>query len=740
MTAFVNPALLWGLGLIAAPILIHLINLWRHRRVQWAAMDFLLESRKKNQRWVLLRQLLLLAARVLVVAFIVLMLAQPLIAPRMGAWLGSARTHHVVLLDDSFSMSDRWAETSGFARAREVIERIAEQAAARGGNQTFTLLRFSRAGKLADGRAADLLSVPLDSGLAGRLRELLADFDPSETAAGPAAALETVGRLLADGPQENRILYVVSDFRANEWREPGDVREALAAWQGAESQIQFVQCVPSLHDNLGIVSLTPQAGTRAAGVPFFFDISVQNFGRQRARDVTVLLQEDGHARPSLVIDAIEPGAVESRRVLVNFPTAGDHVVTASLENDVVAADNVRHALVSLPLGVGVLVIDGDELARDGRFLSLARSPGGNVRTGVEPRLETPQFLADSPLNRFSTIYVMNAGQLDSRAVSALEKFAKAGGGVGFFVGPQSDAKLINEQLYRDGKGLFPAPLGSETPLFVDRLERTPDLQVTDHPIFRVFAGERNSFLQTVVVDRYFGLREREDTVLPPETQVLAKLRNGAPLVLERKFGAGRVVAFLTTAGPAWNNWGRNPSYVVAMLELQSYLSPAPAAEGDRQVGAPLVLAVDRARFQPEVKFNVPGADSSTLVAAAPLSGAAGGAPVGGQAASLVDTPRAGIYSAELQAVDGQTELRRFALNVVPAEGNLALVDGQQLKATLPDVPFEFHRSDDRVWGAPNLAGFNLSSTLLVLLVALLVGEQLLAYASSYHPTTKGGAR
>ncbi|MGD9646716.1 MAG: BatA domain-containing protein [Pirellulales bacterium] len=733
MTAFVHPALLWGLGLVAAPILIHLINLWRHRRVRWAAMDFLLESRKKNQRWVLLRQLLLLAARIAAVALVVLMLAQPLVAPRMGAWLGSTRTHHVVLLDDSYSMSDRWAETSGFARARTVIERIAEQAAARGGQQTLTLLRFSRAGKLADGRAADLLSVPLDAGLSARIRELLAGIDPSETAAGPAPALETVGRLLADGPQENRILYIVSDFRANEWREPGDVRDALAPWRGAQAQIQFVQCVPSLHDNLGIVSLVPQAGTRAAGVPFFFDVSVQNFGRQRARDVAVLLQEDGHARPSLVIDEIAPGAVESRRVLVNFPTAGDHLVTASLENDVIATDNVRHALVSLPLGVGVLVVDGDELARDGRFLSLALAPGGNVRTGVEPRLETPQFLAESPLDPFATIYVMNAGQLDPRAVAALEKFVQAGGGVGFFVGPQSDAKFINEQLYRDGQGLFPAPLGSETPLFVDRLERTPDLQVSDHPIFRVFAGERNSFSQTVVIDRYFGLREREDTVLPPETKVLAKLRNGAPLALERKFGAGRVVAFLTTAGPAWNNWGRNPSYVVAMLELQSYLAPVPEADDQRQVGAPLVVAVDRARFAADVKFTIPGVDSSTVVAAVP---AAEGSP---PAASLVDTPRAGIYEAELAEPDGQSEHLRFALNVVPAEGNLALVDGRELKAALSEVPFEFHRADDRVWGAPNLAGFNLSSSLLWLLVALLVGEQLLAYAASYHPA-KGGAR
>ena len=34
-----------------------------------------------------------------------------------------------------------------------------------------------------------------------------------------------------------------------------------------------------------------------------------------------------------------------------------------------------------------------------------------------------------------------------------------------------------------------------------------------------------------------------------------------PLVVERRFGKGRVVAFLTTAAPTWNNWARvNPSF------------------------------------------------------------------------------------------------------------------------------------------------------------------------------------
>ena len=63
MPTFVHPAMLWGLLLLGVPLVIHLINLFRHRRRQWAAMEFLLASQKKNQRWVRLRELLLLLAR-----------------------------------------------------------------------------------------------------------------------------------------------------------------------------------------------------------------------------------------------------------------------------------------------------------------------------------------------------------------------------------------------------------------------------------------------------------------------------------------------------------------------------------------------------------------------------------------------------------------------------------------------------------------------------------------------------
>ena len=55
----------WGLPFAAAPVIIHLINLLRHRVVRWPAMEFLLASQRKYRTRILLKQLLLLLLRIL---------------------------------------------------------------------------------------------------------------------------------------------------------------------------------------------------------------------------------------------------------------------------------------------------------------------------------------------------------------------------------------------------------------------------------------------------------------------------------------------------------------------------------------------------------------------------------------------------------------------------------------------------------------------------------------------------
>ncbi len=728
MPSFLNPLLLWGLALVAVPVLIHLINLLRHRRVRWAAMDFLLASQKQNQRWVRIRELLLLLARMGIIAAAVLMLAQPVLRSSWSRWLGTATTHHVVLLDDSYSMTDRWADTDAFTVAKRSLERMIGQAAVQGVPQSLTLLRFSQAAVDGPPRP-DLMAETITADFAPRLESLLAQMEPTDLAIGPTAALQSLETLLGSAAGENRVVYLVSDFRAPQWQEPDELRQQLAKLADEQVRLELVSCVDQSRPNLAIQRIEPLPGNRAAGVPQLVEVTVRNFGSEAVGDVSVLLAEDGSPRPAVVVDQIAAGQSETRRFAVRFPTAGAHHVQASLQSDAVEADNQRHLIIDLPLSVPVLIIDGDADAGDAQFLTWALAPGGPVQTGVAPQVELPRFLDTQPLDRFRVIYLTNIDRLDPTAITAIEEFVARGGGLAFFCGERTDPAFVTSQLYRNGAGCFPLPVLGTAELLVDRLRRAPDLNVADHPVFGVFAGERNSFLQAVVVERYLAAPADWRPEADSSTRVLASLRNEAPLVVEREFGAGRVVAMLTTAAPEWNNWAQNPSFVVTLLELQAYLAGGYEEVRARLVGEPLEVVLDAGDYRPRVRFTGPDR------AAGPESVEAASGEHGLQA-KLAATNIGGLYTAELTRQTGEIETRRFALNVDASEGDLTTLDGAQLASRLEGLPHTFHPARELELGDLQTGGFQLSEALLFLLIALLIGEQLLAYTVSYHPQSQ----
>ena len=70
--SFLNPALLMGAAALAIPIIVHLLNRRRFKRVKWAAMRFLQVSLERNQRRMKVEDWILLLLRLAIVALIVL--------------------------------------------------------------------------------------------------------------------------------------------------------------------------------------------------------------------------------------------------------------------------------------------------------------------------------------------------------------------------------------------------------------------------------------------------------------------------------------------------------------------------------------------------------------------------------------------------------------------------------------------------------------------------------------------
>ena len=102
--SFLQPWLLFGLPLVALPIIIHLINQRRYQTVRWGAMMFLLTANRMARGFARLRQYLIMAARMAAIAGLVFAVSRPLASGWLGLAAGGRPDTTIILLDRSPSM------------------------------------------------------------------------------------------------------------------------------------------------------------------------------------------------------------------------------------------------------------------------------------------------------------------------------------------------------------------------------------------------------------------------------------------------------------------------------------------------------------------------------------------------------------------------------------------------------------------------------------------------------------
>lgn len=728
-----------GLPLLAAPLAIHLINLRRRRRVEWAAMEFLLESQKRNKRWILLRQFLLLLLRTAAVALAVMMLAGPVVQSGWASLFGRGLTHHLILLDDSYSMADRGEEESVFDDAKRAATQLVEEARRQGGRQEVTLLRFSEARRLSAGDAPQWDRRPLDASTVAEFERFLGGIDPSETDAGPLEAVDSATRLSSPAADETRITYVLSDFRKPQWSSKSALRQSFERLRAQSAKLLLLQCAEAERPNLALTRLEPESGIRAAGIETEYLVEVANYGDRPASPV-VALQQDGVRLPAVEFDAIPPGKSFVQRFRAAMPGAGAHALQATLERDAVDPDNRRWFAAELPASFPVLVIDGSIEGKDAYYLQNALGPGGRNVAGWSPRVEPPSYLRKQPsLDEFAAICLLGVPRLEDPDVEALENYVRRGGGVFVTLGTAIDRRFYNSRLYRDGEGLLPAPLGSPTQLLRESSDESPDVLVTDHPIFRIFSGEKNSYLAVARFDFYYALESAWQAPKSGETTVLARLRNGAPLVVERRLGEGRVIVQLSKLSPepddmgSWSNWSVNPVFPVYASELVGHLSASRRRNEAAVVDQPITVAVDVDSYLPTTEVQAPGGEQSSR-------GATQAATVDGKLVfTAPQASRAGLWEFRLTKLDGKSDRRLVAANPPAEEGDLHIAEREEIAERLRGVDYQYLHASQLSDEGQELAGFRLSDAMLYLLLAALAGELLLAASASYHPAARSGA-
>lgn len=676
--SFINPALLFGIAAVAVPIIIHLLNRRKFQRVVWAAMRFLRVSVEQNQRRMRIEDLILLILRCLLVALLALALARPALRSAMaGIW--GAKVTGILLLDNSYSMSQTDGISSRFEKAKQAAEQVVGA----------TPVGSALAVYLASDTANMVIAEPTHD--LNLVRKVIREARLSDRTTDMLAVLKQATETLRRTRGMRKEIFLVTDTQALGWRQLGEIRKLLDAARQDQVKVHLVFVGEQAEQNLGVSRLRLASGLTPVNEPLRFEVQLSNYGREEARSVKVSLSVDGDPpMDERVIDGLAGGASKSVSLFGKLRTAGFHSVTVKTAPDRLPADDWRALALRAVKEVRVLLVDGDpgREPRDSQVfflrhafqpVPLAEASQYFIKTTTIVAPEIPNVRFDD----FDAVVLAGVAEFPVNMVAALEQYLRRGGGLMIFPGPGTQASSFNDLLVAKHK-LLPATFGQLRGQ-ADRDDQYFALQNKDytHPLVEIWSDPGAGTLASARFYRFFelvpvpwqapSLTNVTEASEAGEPRVVLRFADGIPALMERAYGLGRIIQFGSTANTAWNDLAVRPAFLPLMHRALGAMVQHQDERLNVRVGDRFVMRLPNEQLGKDVVVVQPG-DPRTAPRDLQRVELAQGLPT----LAYESTDYGGVYEA---AISGDvTHTIKFAAQPDAAESNLDELSVEQFKA------------------------------------------------------------
>ena len=532
MLSFLSPLFLAGALAAAVPIVLHLLKREPEARVKFAPVKLIKQAPVEYTDRRHLRELLLLALRVMALVLLALAFARPFLAT--GAAVASTGVT-VVALDSSYSM----AAPGRFERAKQLAKEAIDTAPA---GDLVGVVTFADEAGIAARPGADR-TLALDA-----IEQASVGFGATRyRAALSAASQHLAGR--------HGTLVVVTDLQESGW----DAGDRASVPEGTMIRVADVGALPA---NLAVTAVHPLADRVVA--------TIHN-GGDRTRDARVHLTIDNRAAgdatvslgPNQSADATFAGAPRGTAAAVTVEDPGG-----------IRADNVRYAVIGGTGTPSVLIITGSgELDRDAFYvrhaLAAATSPDAVFQVTSVGASQLAGWTADR-LAPHAAVMLLSTRGLERRGRDLLAAYAQGGGGMLIAAGPDVDGDLVGDVLGA-GSTLRIAP--AETAKPAARVLAPADGR---HPVFQPFAANPAS-LGLVTF-------QQAARISGSSCQTLARFTTGDTALLECPAGEGRGLVIASDLNNRWNDFPLHATFVPFVHESVRFLASARAHAVDYLIG------------------------------------------------------------------------------------------------------------------------------------------------------------
>lgn len=460
---FLFPGFLFALLTVAIPVIIHLFNFRKFKKVYFSNVTFLKEIQQQTSSSRNLKHLLLLLTRALIIIFLVLAFARPYIPDENQKNASFQQQAVSIYVDNSYSMESLNKEGSLLDEAKR---RAKEIASAYSINDKYQLLTND-----FEGKHQRLLSY----------EEFVQAVDDIKISAFNRSLQQVMNRqsdVFAGEPNTNKTIYILSDFQRNFASDPTlDLDSGIS--------VRFVRLEANELANISVDSVWFVSPVHRPNETERLIVQLKNNSDKRAENVPVKVLVDGKPKALGSLN-LAPRSVSKDTLSFSGLNSGwKHGEIVITDNPVVFDDNFYFTF-NVQQSMPVLAINpsGENayitaVYHAEQFFDYKNVPAGNINY--------------SQLSSNSLIILTATDNISSGLATQLKTFVRNGGSL--MVYPSLDENLA-------GLKTLTQTLGTDIPQSINNQEtKVSDINL-QHPIFKGVFSQLPNKLDLPVAKKY----------------------------------------------------------------------------------------------------------------------------------------------------------------------------------------------------------------------------------------------
>ncbi len=511
---FYEPSFLWALGLLLIPILIHLFNLRKYKRVTFSNVEMLKELHTQSRKTRQIKKWLVLLSRLLALAFLILAFARPFI-PKTNIENGKSLVS--IYLDNSQSMLAEGEDGQLFENGKNIARDILD------------MLPNDIDVQFLDNR----LSPYINKVFAPEQAESLVDNLESDYFANDLKlVLERAKRVKQIEGYGAHHVFLISDFQKN--------KSELVVDFDSSSVLNAVKMMPVSSQNLSIDTAWIDAPIVKPGSPLKIYVKVTNNGDSDVESSTITLKvnevQQGFESFGLVAQSSETFEME-----ISTTQAGWIEGEFSISDVPVVFDNSYFFSLLVKPSIQVLSIGESskslqKLFQKSQSFELTEAKAGEVNY--------------SQLGTFDFIILNSLPSITSGLTEQLGQFLQSGGAV-----------LVIPSARSDKYSEFSRTLG--LPFYLSEENRNASISA-ENLNQSFIADVYKRVPKNVRLPKVFKSFEMQRSA---RSKVLLKLKDGSSILTSTPVGTGVVFQFAMPLSSDYSTIVDHEIFVLSMLKM-----------------------------------------------------------------------------------------------------------------------------------------------------------------------------